>query len=160
MREEQRLYLAQARSDLSAFGLLAGAAACHRIHYLQMMTEKLAKAYFWRQGRAPKKRHNYFVKFMRAVGGRGDVGRAVGITPAAHWEAYVDGVLPLAQVIEGMAPAEADDGPNAEYPWPHDTPTQAPADFPFPLWEEVQAPRGQRLLDLLRRLLAQFEEYG
>ncbi|MBX9579987.1 MAG: hypothetical protein K2X87_06725 [Gemmataceae bacterium] len=160
MLDGQRLYLIQARSDLRAYDLLSEAAPCHRIHYLQMVAEKLAKAYFWRQGQAPKRRHNYFVKFLRAVAGRGDVGRAVGIGPNSHWENYVAGTLWLALVIEGMAPAEAGDGPNAEYPWPHEAPAHAPASFHFPLWDEINAPRGRRLLALLRLLLDRFEQYG
>lgn len=100
MDAEQGLYLAQVRSDLRAFDSLAKADPCHQIHYLQMITEKLAKAYFWRQGQPLRKRHDYFVKFMRAVGGRGDVGRVVGIKPSGFWAAYVDGVLPVAQAVE------------------------------------------------------------
>lgn len=159
MDAEQALYLTQARSDLRAFDLLRTAEVCHQLHYLQMVTEKLAKAYFWRQGHPLKKQHDYFVTFMRVIGGRGDVGRAVGIKPSNHWEAYIDGVLPVAQAIEQMAPAEAGDGPNAEYPWPHASPTSAPATYAFPIWYEIVAPRGQRLLDLLRRLVERFEQY-
>jgi hypothetical protein len=160
MDAEQALYLAQARSDLRAFDLLTGANTCHRVHYLQMMTEKLAKAYFWRRGQPLKKRHDYFVRFMRAAGGRGDVGRAVGIQPSAHWQSYVDAVLPAAHLIEQMAPAEAGDGPNAEYPWPHDAPTTAPATYVFPAWSEMQTPRGKKFLNLLRLLVERFEAYG
>ena len=116
MDAEQEQYLIQARSDLRAFDMLPMADVCHQLHYLQMITEKLAKAYFWRKGNPLKKRHDYFVKFLRRIGGRGDVGIAVGIKPSNHWEAYVDGILPVAQTIERMAPAEANDGPNAEYP--------------------------------------------
>lgn len=59
-----------------------------------------------------------------------------------------------------MAPAEAGDGPNAEYPWPHDAPANAPVSYPFPVWDEIIAPRGQKLLDLLRRLVGRFEQYA
>jgi hypothetical protein len=157
---EQALYLTQARSDLRAYDLLTAADSCHRMHYLQMATEKLSKAYFWRVGQPLKKRHDYFMKFMRAVGSNGNVGKAVGIKTSNHWEAYIDGVLPVAQVIEGMAPTEADDGPNAEYPWPHEAPVSAPANYHFPLEDELVTPRGKRFLDVLRRLLDRFEQYA
>ena len=39
---------------------------CHGLHYLQMATEKLAKAFFLAWGPI-KKRHNYFSKFWRAL---------------------------------------------------------------------------------------------
>lgn len=160
MDAEQALYLVQARSDLRAFDLLRKADICHQLHYLQMVTEKLAKAYFWRQGHPLKKQHDYFVMFLRDVGGRGDVGKAVGIKPSNHWERYINGILAVARAIEQMAPAEAGDGPNAEYPWPHAAPTASPATYPFPIWDEITAPRGQRLLDLLRRLIDRFEQYA
>lgn len=160
MDAEQALYLKQARSDLRAFDLLQSADYCHQVHYLQMATEKLAKAYFWRAGQPLKKRHDYFLKFMRAIGGDGNVGKVVGIKTSDHWEAYIDGILPVAQVIEAMAPSEADDGPNAEYPWPHEAPTDAPASYRFPLTDELFSPRGKRFLDILRRLLNRFEQYA
>lgn len=96
MDAEQALYLAQARSDLRAYDLLEPAEPCHRIHYLQMATEKLAKAYFWKQGHPLRKRHDYFVAFLRAAGGNGQVGRVVGIQPAGNWASAVNGVLPVA----------------------------------------------------------------
>lgn len=160
MDAEQALYLAQSRSDLRAYDLLTAADGCHRVHYLQMATEKLAKAYFWRAGQPLKKQHDYFMKFLRAVGGNGRVGSAVGVKPRDHWEAYVNGILPVAQVIEAMAPSEAADGPNAEYPWPHEAPTDAPASYHFPLEDELVTPRGKRFLDVLRRLLDRFEQYS
>jgi hypothetical protein len=153
---EQGLYLVQARSDHRAYLLLtrAGADGCHRVHYLQMATEKLAKAYFWRAGRPLKKQHDYFLKFLRAVGGRGDVGRAVDVKPSEHWEAYVE------RAIKAMAPAVAGDGPNAEYPWPHAKPECAPATYEFPLCDELETHRGKKFLDVLRRLLDHFEKYA
>lgn len=46
MNEQQRLYLVQARSDRDILKLLSSQPICHQLHYLQMLTEKLAKAYF------------------------------------------------------------------------------------------------------------------
>ena len=157
---EQGLYLTQARSDFHALRALKGADPCHQIHYLQMATEKLAKAYFWRVGKPLKKRHDFFVKFLRAARKRGDIGRILGIKPTANWEAYVDSVLPVTLAVEQMAPSEAGDGPNAEYPWPHEAPEQAPATFAFPVWDEIAAPHGQKFLGLLGRLLDNFEKFA
>ena len=50
----QTLWWQQARSDHSILLLLRakGAVACHQLHYLQMVCEKLAKAYRLRDTRA------------------------------------------------------------------------------------------------------------
>jgi len=67
MNERQRLYLVQARSDWAVYQLLKSQAICHRLHYFQMCTEKLAKAYFWKSPGAGKLGHAAFVKFVRAI---------------------------------------------------------------------------------------------
>ena len=66
----QRLWWEQTASDYEVFRLLReqGAVHCHLLHYLQMATEKLGKAYFWRTGRPPtKKSHASVVKFLQAI---------------------------------------------------------------------------------------------
>ena len=57
MNNYQRCWWEQARSDYVALIAIRrqGAAPCHHLHYLQMVTEKLSKAYFWRSGLHPKK---------------------------------------------------------------------------------------------------------
>ena len=56
MNDAQELWLRQARSDHALFLQLrrTGADECHLLHYLQMATEKLSKAYLWRSGHAPQ----------------------------------------------------------------------------------------------------------
>ncbi|MCA9157918.1 MAG: hypothetical protein KDA72_06300 [Planctomycetales bacterium] len=52
MNSYQLVWWQQAQSDHQTF-LLArrqGIAQCHSLHYLQMVTEKIAKAYFRRSG--------------------------------------------------------------------------------------------------------------
>lgn len=53
MREEQRLFLAQAKSAFAVYRFLNAEQAihhCHSLHYLQMATELLGKANAWKQG--------------------------------------------------------------------------------------------------------------
>src|SRR6056297_2502413 len=52
MNEAQRLWWVQAKSDFEIFELLRGegVAACHSLHFLQMSTQKIAKASFWGRG--------------------------------------------------------------------------------------------------------------
>ena len=45
-----------------------GRRTCHSLHHLQMVTEKIAKAYFWRSGSPPPKSHAGFVQFLRFLG--------------------------------------------------------------------------------------------
>ena len=61
----QSLFLDQARSDYEIFQFLSRRNVCHRLHYLQMCTEKLAKVYFWRHGNSPGLRHDKFAPFLR-----------------------------------------------------------------------------------------------
>jgi hypothetical protein len=70
MNRYQELWWRQSESDHAVFKLLRGQgpAVCHTLHYLQMTTEKLAKAYFWRTGSPPQKSHIGFVKFLQFLG--------------------------------------------------------------------------------------------
>src|SRR4051812_21820753 len=73
MNRYQELWWRQAKSDHDGFLLLRhqGVAECHLLHYLQMATEKIAKAYFWRSGNPPPKIHAGFVHFLRFLGAIG-----------------------------------------------------------------------------------------
>jgi len=42
--------------------------------------------------------------------------------------------ITLAEGVEDLAPAIAQDGPNPEYPWPRAIPEVAPAEHEFDLW--------------------------
>ena len=104
-------------------------APCHELHYLQMCTEKLAKAYY----AAPPRGHDAFRRFLkglplnaRAVAPLGFVDLA-GLT---RWERSVNSIV---GAIEDLAPQIADRKglPNPEYPWPRGAETHAPADYPF-----------------------------
>src|SRR5712691_5226381 len=77
MNSYQRLWWEQMRSDHSVLLLLRqqGASPCQQLHYLQMVTEKLGKAYFWRTGNPPRKSHASFVRFLQALDDRPDPDR-------------------------------------------------------------------------------------
>lgn len=70
MNTSQELGWQHSKSDHEAYQLLRGhgPAVCHTLHYLQMTTEKVAKAYFWREGHSPQKSHIGFVKFLKFHG--------------------------------------------------------------------------------------------
>src|SRR5258708_6753972 len=68
MNQAQRLWWQQAQSDLQLLNQFSGSVhQCHRLHYLQMATEKLSKAYLWRSGKSPPRSHVGFVRFLKAL---------------------------------------------------------------------------------------------
>jgi len=69
----------------------------------------------------------------------------------------VKNLLPLAEEIEKLAPALAQDGPNAEYPWVDPSGTiRVPASFQFSTAYKLVDPAGRKLLQLTRLLLDRF----
>jgi len=67
MNDFQKLWWQQAQSDHDVLVLLRqrGAKPCHQLHYLQMVTEKPGKAFFWREGKPRGMSHAIFVEFLR-----------------------------------------------------------------------------------------------
>jgi hypothetical protein len=168
MTDEQRLWWSQAKSDHGAFTLLRkqGAAECHLLHYLQMATEKLAKAYLWRSGMAPPASHVGFSRFLRALMTRSSpdlrrIARVFDFGRPVEMEAWVRQVGPLAHELQNLAPVVANDGPNPEYPWPHKSPIECPVEFSFPLWPQLRDERrGRELLKFIRNGVERFEQFA
>ena len=134
MNDYQRCWWEQARSDHAVLVLLRrrNAASCHQLHYLQMTTEKLSKAYFWRSGDPPKKSHIGFATFMRrlqqvSAPQRQQIADIFGFSRFAGFQSWSYNAMPLVYGLERLAPALAGDGPNPEYPWPQDAPQHVPA---------------------------------
>jgi hypothetical protein len=75
-------YLVQARSDYAVLrGLgLQNADYCHRLHYLQMASEKLAKAMLTAPGddQAAPISHVMFVRMLQVLKGRPEIRRQMG----------------------------------------------------------------------------------
>ncbi len=131
-----------------------------------MVTEKLGKAYFWRSGTPPIRSHAVFVRFMRALGSiqeskRDRIANILAFKSYHGLQAWVNSALPLAYDLERLAPALARDGPNPEYPWPQDVPTECPSKFRFPLWSRLTntAP-GRQLTEVIRTAVDRFPEYA
>ena len=167
MNRFQELWWRQAKSDHDVFVLLRGqgAAPCHSLHHLQMATEKLAKAYFWRSGSPPPKSHAGFVQFLRFLGHvrQQDRERLAGLfsfkrfTDFQHW---IRTNLPTAYELERLTPDLANDGPNPEYPWPHASPISAPVDHRFPIWQSLTAPQGRDFMRIIRVAIDRFADYA
>ena len=152
-------FLVQARSDAAVRRLLNRERTeyAHQLHYLQMVTEKLAKAMMMRDTDAgpPARTHADFVSCLRAIKGRPEIRRQLGYEHADVFRSFVDSLLPLAERIERLAPNLAGmTQPNPEYPWqpPGQAEVFAPAQYNFPQFTPLQ-PQMARLVALVENLL-------
>ena len=169
MNDYQKLWWQQAESDHAILLLLRkkDVVPCHQLHYLQMVTEKLGKAYFWRSGSSPKKSHAFFVKFLRALATVSQPKRQQQIADAFAFRRFEDfkswarTVLPLCYELERLAPALAQDGPNPEYPWPQNAPRYFPATFQFDIWKQLTGTGlGRQLLKKIACAVIKFPAYS
>jgi hypothetical protein len=131
-------YLKQARSEYVVLQWLTrmNREYCHRLHYLQMVTEKLGKAMVTPAGGtepAPVS-HVIFVRMLQVLKTRPEVRRRLGYRDAAVFKEFIDSLLELAGRIERLSPDQAGlTQPNPEYPW-KDAATGdilAPTDYAF-----------------------------
>lgn len=170
MNSYQAVWYEQVKSDHDTLRSLiqVGADQCHVLHYLQMVTEKLGKAYYWRNGSPPPKSHQSFVRFLQLLDSsrsKSDlerISRLFGFPNGRSFASWIKRNAPLAHQIEKLAPALAgEDAPNTEYPWPSDAPTQSPATFRFPNFEPPidRGPRRQFLM-VLKAAVEYFPEYA
>ena len=75
--------------------------------------------------------------------------------------AWVRQVSPLAHELQNLAPDLSNNGPNTEYPWPHENPAQCPALHSFALWARLRdAEPGRRLVKFIEKAIQRFEQYA
>jgi len=154
-------YLEQARSDWIAYNTLqvGSIANCHTLHYLQMTTEKLGKAFFLVGGTpldAVRRSHRAFTRFLQLVARNHGLQRELGMT-GLQLRMHIQQLLPIAYEIERLAPALAGGGANVEYPWESPSGTiNVPASYNFPVSSTLQSPRGRNLLKLIKVTLHRF----
>ena len=152
-------FLDQARSDHAILVRLADPAVeyCHRLHYLQMISEKLAKAYSTPPGSTapPPTIHSAFVRMLQILKSRPEIRRQLGFDDATRFKSYIDSLLDLVRKIERLAPSQAGlTLPNPEYPW-EDMSThqiQVPARFGFAEFDPKK-PKMIKIHQLVRDLL-------
>jgi len=145
-KDWSRAFARQALSDLDARELLdiQGVSRCHSLHFLQMASEKVCKAYLHATGNTVKESHSVVRKHLLSIAREFGAERAMSGSRLK--------VLKLLAVeIDLLAPALRDGGTrqdNVEYPWENsDGVVVAPIDFPFSSVEDSQI-RG--LVKLLR----------
>jgi len=168
MNDAQKLWWKQAKSDLAICIRLRrdGAHECRVLHYLQMATEKISKAYLWRSGHSPPKSHTGFIRFLKALlDRRADelewIAKTLGFGRPEDLDKWVTSVQMLAYSLQNIAPAEAGNGPNPEYPWPHESPVHCPSDHSFALWNQLlNTGQGRKMMEFIDRAISRFEAYA
>lgn len=103
---------------------------CQELHYLQMATEKLAKAYY----KSPMRNtHDAFRRFMNDLPSNPKALVPLEFLDLAALTSWQGSVISIVDAIEDLAPAIADKKglPNPEYPWPKSAPSFAPVDYNF-----------------------------
>jgi hypothetical protein len=120
----------------------------------------LGKAHSWNKG--PNFRsHRAIVGFLRSLSTNRAAQHQLGFERKNEaWESRIRASIPLAESIEDLAPANAQDGPNPEYPWPRANPEVAPAEHRFDIWLTLRdTPSGRQFFQFLGDLLAAAEAY-
>ena len=157
-------FAAQAQSDWQVCHLLSKQSdlpACHRLHYLQMACEKIAKAYRCRDTSAKLDqlltRHVGFAKFMSSFL-LSPAMRQQYRDKAAQLRQVRKGVLAIAREVEKLAPAvDGTDSPeNAEYPWANGDAVVVPCEYDYPALSLLREPQGRTFLKLMNRALRDF----
>ncbi len=156
----QQLMINQARSDYEIFIHLRGVDVCHRLHYLQMSTEKLAKVYFWRNMSFPGFSHHTFEPFLRSLEARPDFHQMFGYRDRRRFDLQKEPIFDLATRLQNLAPASGNDGRNPEYPWPPKHPSISPLSFKYPEWQDwSETTPGRRLKGFVENLLTHYLVY-
>jgi hypothetical protein len=157
-------YFAQASADWAMFRevrLRADVPASYALHYLQMATEKLAKAYRFRNTTASAETlltsHVGFDAFMRAFLQSQQVHRMYN-SRTAQLAAIRRGCGQLARLVEQLAPAVGGVArpENAEYPWAQGEEVIVPVQYSFPSLDLRRHPHARAFLSFIQ--LA-FEDY-
>jgi hypothetical protein len=154
-------FLTQAGADWQIFEHLYDSdfPECHALHYLQMATEKLAKAYLLAGPtdiETVGSTHRALIRFLQDISRNRGLQEEMVMT-AAQLRAHVKQLLPLAFEIEKLAPKLAAGGPNPEYPWEAPKGTFCvPATYEFSISQLLLEPRGHHLIRLIKIALKKF----
>lgn len=154
-------FLRQARSENDLRRRLNDPAVeySHRLHYLQMVTEKLAKGFQAdvSDPEPPPTSHHALVRLLQTLKGRRELRQQLGFDDAAVFKQYIDSLLDLADRVERLAPSAAGlTQPNPEYPWknPKSGVVSAPIDFDFAFFDprDPKMIKFEKLIDQLVRI--------
>ncbi len=157
-------YAEQSRSDFTVYSVyLQEAEECHRLHYLQMACEKIAKAYRLRDlvsfNPEDLYSHTVFSKFITGFLKSKLVRRryASQDSKRRQVERYARS---LAVEIEKLAPAvDREQTPaNVEYPWEAGAAVFVPCRHDFPLSRRLREQNGRDFLKVLEIAIEDYED--
>jgi hypothetical protein len=160
--------LAEAKSDFAVFEMLKEAfrrnqsEECHALHYLQMTTEKLGKAAYFRQFPLGKLTWGHKPDFFEHVWGtlnHATIQQELK-QDATGLQQLLDRAQEVRDAIYSLVPGD-DSHKNVEYPWRPATASrwEAPCNYPFALL--VTGPDSvvvYEFLELLKVLLSKFDQ--
>lgn len=156
-------YAEQSRSDFTVYAVhLKDAEECHRLHYLQMACEKIAKAYRLRDtktfGLDDLYSHTVFSRFIQ------NFLRVEEVTDRyqaqnAKLRQIERFARSLAAEIEKLAPAvDRDLTPaNAEYPWEDGGAVSVPCRHRYAIVPLLAAPGGRDFLKLIETAIMEYD---
>lgn len=161
-------YAKQSRSDFAIYALMSaeasGISACHRLHYLQMACEKIAKAYRFRDTSTASEdlltSHVAFSKFIECF-----------LTSPAMKQRYrgkdarlrnvIRYARKYARAVEELAPAvDRENTPcNAEYPWEDEHGVVVPCEYTYPGHGFLLSPRDPASVDFLKVVRTAIDDF-
>lgn len=156
-------YHRQARADWSLFLELFARPdlpRCHALQHLQMATEKLGKAYRFRDTDTPSARlrseHGGFSKFLMTFIKRPEL---EGLVTDLSVRSYLAALPALGREVERLTPSiDGENHPqNVEYPWCSGEVVIAPVDYSFPNLGFLHERRGLAFLKVIHLALERFD---
>lgn len=149
-------FLRQAKSDYEVYCTLGQSkvALCHRLHYLQMASEKLAKSFMCQGAQRPSKLTHYvLLRFLQLTRSQKNVSRLLN-TKHSVYCSQINSLLDVAKRVENLAPAGGDFGKlNPEYPWEDVSGTvQTPVEYAYSEFSPTDLAKLQTLISNLFRI--------
>lgn len=118
-------FLAQARSDFDMLSILLDKelnkrqriSDCHKLHYLQMCAEKLAKGFSTDEKTKPRPVHNALVRFIQTSKSNKGLMKTCGYKDVKYFQEYLKSLIEIAEKVEDLVPIGKGERLNPEYPW-------------------------------------------
>lgn len=163
-KEWARAFALQGASDLKVYEILSQARveSCHRLHYLQMATEKIAKAFRVGAGKLPPRRKSHVAaaEFVKLYYHHGSMRTKYG---GKHEQLTIvrDQMVIVASQIEKLAPAVDEEAvpENVEYPWATSVKLEVPCQHRFPI-EDLPEWQLNQFVQMLKDVVAEMTPHS